>query len=94
MRALVVGPVTQYSTETAAWEAVSTLRLDSSYHTFRPEGQPETSRRPVPIDELTAGKLLAWKQEIAYAEPEDWFFASEKVQCRMPPWADTLFFSV
>ncbi len=50
----------------------------------------ETSRRPVPIDELTAGELLAWKQETAYAEPEDWVFASDKVQGRMPPWADTL----
>ena len=42
MRAFVVGPVTQYSTETAAWKAVSTLRLDINHHTFRPEGQPET----------------------------------------------------
>lgn len=50
----------------------------------------ETSRRPVPIDEFTAGELLAWKHETAYAEPEDWVFASEKVQGRMPPWADTL----
>jgi hypothetical protein len=42
MRSLVVGPVTQYSTEKAAWKAVSTLRLDINHHTFRPEGQPET----------------------------------------------------
>ncbi len=42
MRALVVGSVKQYSTETAAWKAVSTLRLDINHHTFRPEGQPET----------------------------------------------------
>jgi integrase len=50
----------------------------------------ETSRRPVPIDEFTMSELLAWKRETAYAEPEDWVFASEKVQGRMPPWADTL----
>ena len=50
----------------------------------------ETSRRPVPIDEFTTSELLAWKRETAYAEPEDWVFASEKVQGRMPPWADTL----
>jgi len=50
----------------------------------------ETSRRPVPIDELTAAGLLTLKQETAYAEPDDWVFASEKVQGRMPPWADTL----
>jgi len=50
----------------------------------------ETSRRPVPIDEFTTAELLAWRRETAYAEPEDWIFASEKVQGRMPPWSDTL----
>jgi integrase len=50
----------------------------------------ETSQRPVPIDEFTTMELLAWRRETAYAEPEDWVFASEKVQGRMPPWADTL----
>ena len=42
MRSLVVGSVKQYSTETAAWKAVSTLRLDINQQTLRPEGQPET----------------------------------------------------
>jgi integrase len=50
----------------------------------------ETSRKPVPIDAFTAGELLAWKQETCYAAPEDWVFASERVQGKMPPWADTL----
>jgi integrase len=50
----------------------------------------ETSRRPVPIDRFTAGELLAWQKESCYAGPEDWVFASERVQGRMPPWADTL----
>ena len=50
----------------------------------------ETSRRPVPIDEFTTGELLAWRRESCYAEPGDWVFASERVQGRMPPWADTL----
>lgn len=50
----------------------------------------ETSRRPVPLDEFTAEELSAWHQQTAYAEPEDWVFASEKVQGRMPPWSDTL----
>jgi integrase len=50
----------------------------------------ETSRRPVPIDEFTAGELITWKGETCYAAPEDWVFASERVQGRMPPWADTL----
>ena len=42
MRALVIGTVEQYPTETAAWEAVETLRLDINYHTSRPKGSPET----------------------------------------------------
>jgi integrase len=42
IRALVIGSVKQYPTETAAWKAVSTLRLDINYHTSRPEGVPET----------------------------------------------------
>lgn len=50
----------------------------------------ETSRRPVPIDQFTAGELLAWKKESCYTQPADWVFASEKVQGRMPPWTDTL----
>ena len=50
----------------------------------------ETSRRPVPIDEFTADELLSWKKETCYAQPEDWVFASEKVQGKMPPWTDTL----
>lgn len=42
MRALVVGTVKQYPTETAVWKAVSTLRLDINHHSSRPEGLPET----------------------------------------------------
>lgn len=50
----------------------------------------ETSRRPVPIDEFTKDELLSWRRETAYAESDDWVFASEKVQGKMPPWADSL----
>jgi integrase len=50
----------------------------------------EASRRPVPIDQFTADELLGWKQESCYVRPEDWVFASEKVEGRMPPWSDTL----
>jgi integrase len=50
----------------------------------------EASRRPVPIDQFTAGELLVWQRESCYAQSEDWVFASERVQGRMPPWADTL----
>ncbi|MFP5249400.1 MAG: tyrosine-type recombinase/integrase [Acidobacteriota bacterium] len=50
----------------------------------------EASRRPVPIDQFTVQTLLEWKKETCYAQPEDWVFASEKVQGKMPPWTDTL----
>jgi len=42
MRALVVGTVKQYPTETALRKAVSTLRLDVNFNTSRPEGIPDT----------------------------------------------------
>jgi integrase len=41
-KALVIGSVKQYPTETAAWKAVSTLRLDINYSTSRPEALPES----------------------------------------------------
>ena len=50
----------------------------------------ETSRRPVPIDHFTLVELSGWRKESCYAGLEDWVFASEKVQGKMPPWADTL----
>lgn len=50
----------------------------------------EASRRPVPIDRFTAEELQALRKESCYAKLEDWVFASEKVQGKMPPWADTL----
>ena len=42
MRSQVIGSVTQYPTEKAAWAAVGTLRLDINYETLRPEGRPQT----------------------------------------------------
>jgi len=55
MRALVIGSVKQYPTETAAWKAVSTLRLDVNHHTSRPEGLPET------FEQLVEHLLLSTK---------------------------------
>lgn len=45
----------------------------------------EASRRPVPIDRFTAEELSVWKKETCYGQPDDWVFASEKVQGSMPP---------
>lgn len=41
MRALVVGTVKEYPTETAAWKAVSTLRLEINHSISRPEAMPK-----------------------------------------------------
>jgi integrase len=40
----------------------------------------EASRRPVPIDQFTVDELMSWKKDSCYWQPEDWVFASEKVQ--------------
>ena len=42
MRALVVGTVKEYPTETSAWKAIETLRLDINFQTPRPDAIPET----------------------------------------------------
>jgi integrase len=42
MRALVIGTVKEYPTETAAWKAVSTLRLEINHRISRPEAMPKT----------------------------------------------------
>ncbi len=45
MRALVIGSVKQYPTETAAWKAVSTLRLDVTGRTSGPCDDEIAERR-------------------------------------------------
>gem|GEM_PF-5776328 len=50
--------------ETAAWKAVSTLRLDINYHTSRPEGIPETFEQLVKyyqLIELDLEEESEWK---------------------------------
>ncbi len=50
----------------------------------------EVSRQPVPLDEFTAEELLKWREACLYPQPEDWVFASEWQNGKMPPWANTL----
>jgi integrase len=50
----------------------------------------ETSRKPLPLDEITTEHLQKWREASVYPGPEDWVFASEWQNGKMPPWADTL----
>ena len=55
----------------------------------------EASQKPVPIDEYTMGDLLAWFQETAFREPEDWVFATNssragKKRGKQPLWLSTV----
>jgi integrase len=49
----------------------------------------ETSRQPVPLDELTQAELERWKYVSAYSAPEDWVFASDRLFGKMPMWANS-----
>jgi integrase len=102
MSASMVGRQTRLSTTIRISEVLGLKWMDIDWKALQMEVtrsvvdgivgkcKTETSRRPVPIDEFTAGELLAWKCETCYAASDDWVFASERVQGRMPPWADTL----
>jgi integrase len=50
----------------------------------------ETSRKPLPLDEMATEHLQTWREASVYSKPEDWVFASEWRDGKMPPWADTL----
>lgn len=50
----------------------------------------ETSRRPVPSTSSPLMSCCPGKRKPATPKPDDWVFASEKVQGKMPPWTNTL----
>jgi len=39
----------------------------------------EASQKPIPLDPCLAEALRAWRQQVRYNRPEDWIFASPKV---------------
>jgi integrase len=47
----------------------------------------ETSRQPVPLDDLTLEELRSWQKLTMYAADSDWIFASFAVFGKMPIWA-------
>ena len=48
----------------------------------------EASRKPVPLDARVAADLWLWKERSKYQNPNDWIFASPRVQGRRPFWPD------
>ena len=50
----------------------------------------ETSSKPLPLNEVTLASLSEWRHACFHRREEDWVFASEWRDGRMPPWADTL----
>lgn len=48
----------------------------------------EASQRPIPLDPCLAEALRAWRKQLRYNRPEDWIFASPKVNGRRPYWAN------
>ena len=54
------------------------------------EMKTETSQRPVPMDGALAAALLEWCGQTPYRRPEDWVFASPRMNGRQPYWPETI----
>lgn len=56
------------------------------------EGPPKTlaSRRPVPMSEVLASALHAWKEQTDFSRSKDWVFASPVTLGRKPYWPDAV----
>ena len=50
----------------------------------------EASRKPVPLDAAVAEEVWLWKQSTIYNQPEDWVFASIRMNGKQPLWPDSL----
>jgi len=50
----------------------------------------ESSQKPVPVHQLVADALLAWRKQSPYTKPEDWIFASRRHRGRHPFWGQAI----
>jgi len=50
----------------------------------------EASKRPLPLDPTVAEELWSWKQSTPYNQPEDWVFASNRMNGKQPLSPDSL----
>jgi integrase len=54
------------------------------------EMKTETSQKPVPMDGALAIALVEWSVQTPYRRPEDWVFASPRMNGRQPYWPETM----
>jgi integrase len=54
------------------------------------ECKTEASRKPVPLDPITAAELLRWHDDTTYNQPDDWIFASHHTKGKWPFWPQTI----
>jgi integrase len=50
----------------------------------------EASKRPLPLDPTVAEELRWWKQSTPYNQPDDWVFASNRMNGKQPLSPDSL----
>ncbi len=50
----------------------------------------EASKRPLPLDPTVAEELWLWKQSTPYNQPDDWVFASNRMDGKQPLSPDSL----
>ena len=53
------------------------------------EMKTEASQKPVPMDGALATALRDWSTQAPYRQPEDWVFASPKMNGKQPYWPET-----
>ena len=53
------------------------------------ELKTEASQKPVPMDGALATALRNWSTQALYRQPEDWVFASPKMNGKQPYWPET-----
>jgi integrase len=53
------------------------------------EMKTEASQKPVPMDGALATALRDWNKQSPYGQPEDWVFASPKMNETQPSWPET-----
>jgi len=71
--------------------AITSINLSRAVvHQHVGEMKTEASQKPVPMDRALANALLEWSAQTPYRQPEDWVFASPKMNGKQPYWPETM----
>lgn len=62
----------------------------SIWHQVIGHCKTEASAKPVPLDAYMADDLRRWRRQSAYAQDDDYVFASETMKGKQPYWPDNL----